>query len=103
VIQRDVAFSPAFDGGYCLVAFRKEGYDDSIFRNISWSSETVLQKSLDACRAANLSYILVDWRQDIDNIHDLEAYSRCMSPAAPATNNWLMALGLSSIKPRAGA
>ena len=85
-----VVFSPAFDGGYCLVAFRKESYCDNIFRNIPWSTEHVLKNTLEVCRAENLSYTLLDYRQDIDNLQDLLAYRRRPSSTALATNQWLL-------------
>ena len=86
----EVVFSPAFDGGYCLVAFRKESYSNNIFHDIPWSTEHVLENTLDICRAENLKYALLDYRQDIDNLHDLLSYSRKLSPTALATNQWLL-------------
>jgi len=85
----DAAFSPAYDGGYCLVALRKAGYSSSIFRDIPWSTEKVLLMTLDACRVAKLTYTLLDYRQDIDNADDLLAYSRNTLQSAPETNTWL--------------
>src|SRR6185369_5084033 len=89
----DVVFSPAFDGGYCLVAAQKDRFNASIFRNIPWSTSDVLKTTLEVCRADGLSYTLLDPRQDIDTLTDIEAY--CGQPAAHAafTNRWLVAHG----------
>jgi rSAM/selenodomain-associated transferase 1 len=89
----DVVFSPAFDGGYCLVASTRESFNDSIFRNIPWSTSRVLETTLDMCRAGGLSYALLDTRRDIDTMKDLKAYCRQPSRPATTTNRWLVSHG----------
>jgi rSAM/selenodomain-associated transferase 1 len=89
----DVAFSPAFDGGYCLVASRAGGFDRRIFEGIPWSTSSVLEKTLTACMAAGISCALLEPRQDIDTISDLASYCRAPSGSAAATNAWLVSQG----------
>lgn len=91
--EYDVVFSPAFDGGYCLVAAQKDRFNASIFHNIPWSTSDVLKTTLEVCRTDGLSYSLLDPRQDIDTLTDIEAY--CGQPAvhAASTNRWLVAHG----------
>jgi uncharacterized protein len=92
--NHDAVFSPAFDGGYCLVASKKDSINNSIFRNIPWSTSRVLDMTLDICKTDGLSYTLLDPRQDIDTMDDLVAYCRKPSESAPTTNAWLVARGL---------
>jgi rSAM/selenodomain-associated transferase 1 len=92
--SHDAAFAPAFDGGYCLVATRSAGFDRIIFNGIPWSTSTVLETTLLACRAVGVSYRLLETRQDIDTMSDLAAYCRRPCPSAVATNAWLVEQGL---------
>jgi rSAM/selenodomain-associated transferase 1 len=87
--EHDVVFSPAFDGGYCLVAARKKRFNRSIFRDIPWSSSSVMETTLLRSNAAGLSYAFLDYRQDIDTIDDIRAYCGQPSPNAVFTNNWM--------------
>lgn len=89
----DAVFSPAFDGGYCLVASKKGSFSVTFFRNIPWGTAAVLELTLDTCSAHGVSYTLLEPRQDIDTLDDLKAYCDQPSPGATATNNWLVAHG----------
>jgi rSAM/selenodomain-associated transferase 1 len=91
--RSDVVFSPALDGGYCLIASKRDSFNNSIFNNIPWSTSRVLELTLDQCKAAQISYSLLDPRQDIDTLKDLNTY--CAQPAAhaPHTNGWLISHG----------
>lgn len=90
----DAVFAPAFDGGYCLVAARRDRFTRDIFHGIPWSTACVLDMTVAACRAHGVSYRLLDPRRDIDTMDDLAAYCRTPSASAPATNAWLAARGL---------
>ena len=89
----DVVFSPALDGGYCLVASKQDSFNDSIFCNIPWSTDRVLGTTLGICKAVGISYTLLNYRQDIDTLNDIEAYCRQPSKHAMSTNNWLVLNG----------
>ena len=91
--EHDVVISPAFDGGYCLVASRRDRFNNAIFHAIPWSSSRVLDKTLETCTALGLSYTLLDTRQDIDTLDDVKAYCRQPSLHAVCTNRWLTAGG----------
>jgi uncharacterized protein len=92
--KHDTVFSPAFDGGYCLVASRKGRYNNSMFEGIPWSTSRVLDMTIAACIANGLSYHLLDVRQDIDTMDDLAAYCRKPHEFARMTNEWLFSRGL---------
>jgi len=90
----DAVFSPALDGGYCLVASKKISFNGKIFEGIPWSTSRVLEMTLATCSANGLSYNLLEPRQDIDIMADLAAYCRTPSKSAQATNAWLNSRGL---------
>ncbi|MBK5274061.1 MAG: TIGR04282 family arsenosugar biosynthesis glycosyltransferase [Desulfuromonadales bacterium] len=94
VENHDVVFSPAFDGGYCLVASRRDRFNRIIFDGIPWSTALVMGQTIEVCTARGLSYALLDPRQDIDTMDDLADYCRNPSESAPATNAWLRSRGL---------
>jgi rSAM/selenodomain-associated transferase 1 len=89
----DVVFSPAFDGGYCLVSSKKNSFKDLIFRNILWSTPLVLDMSLEQCKSVSLSYQLLAPRQDLDTLDDIIAYCRRPAREAAFTNAWLVSHG----------
>lgn len=89
----DVVFSPALDGGYCLVASKKERFNSAIFRDIPWSTSRVLETTLDRSKAHGLSSMLLEPRQDIDTLNDIESYCKQPAPHAAATNAWLFEHG----------
>lgn len=71
--QYDVAFIPAQDGGYVLVAARGHIHPE-LFRNISWSSHKVMQQTLDKCQQLDLAVALLNPLRDIDHAADLQHY-----------------------------
>jgi|ERR1039457_4267983 rSAM/selenodomain-associated transferase 1 len=87
-------FSPAFDGGYCLVASKRGRFNKKIFQGIPWSTSRVLDLTVAACTAHGLSYHLLEPRQDIDTMDDLAAYCLKPSESAHSTNAWLVSRGL---------
>ncbi|MDA8429131.1 MAG: TIGR04282 family arsenosugar biosynthesis glycosyltransferase [Geobacteraceae bacterium] len=93
IAEHEMAFSPAFDGGYGLVASNKEGFRVAIFQNIPWSTSGVLEMTLERCQAEGVSYTLLDPRQDIDTLKDIEAYCGQPSSTAVSTNGWLVSHG----------
>jgi hypothetical protein len=90
----EVVLSPALDGGYCLIASRKDCFNSSIFQKIPWSTSRVLDMTISACVIHGLSYRLLEPRLDIDTMDDLAAYCRKPSEFAPITNAWLVSRGL---------
>ena len=66
-----VVFGPARDGGYYLVAARREALGRGIFDGIPWSTGQVLEASLQACRRAGLSTALIEPGEDVDTPEDL--------------------------------
>ena len=68
--HRDVVLGPAEDGGYYLIGLRKLPVPQ-LFQDITWSTATVLEQTLERVQAARFSYGLVEKRRDIDTVDDL--------------------------------
>lgn len=91
--SHDVAIAPAADGGYCLIALRRDIYQRNIFRNIPWSTGQVLHSTLERCTECHLQVALLKQLLDIDTIHDIQTYCKNPSAHAIATNICLEAAG----------
>lgn len=65
----DIVIGPATDGGYYLLGMKKEY--SFLFQNIEWSTDVVLQQTIDLCKINQLSYFLLPELSDIDEEKDL--------------------------------
>ncbi|MFO7572715.1 MAG: TIGR04282 family arsenosugar biosynthesis glycosyltransferase [Gaiellaceae bacterium] len=74
----DVVLGPSEDGGYWLVGMREPHV--APFERIPWSTGTVLEVTLDRCRAAGLEVALVDSWRDVDTPEDLAAIAGAAIP-----------------------
>jgi len=76
---------PVLDGGYCLIGLHATTAYRQRFAGIPWSTDQVLEKTLERCARVNQRVILLPALQDIDTIEDLEAYRRKPCASARAT------------------
>jgi len=68
----DCAIGPAQDGGYYLIAFRKDSFRPEIFRGLEWGTSSVFEKTMKILRTQKcFPAILPAWR-DIDTREDLD-------------------------------
>lgn len=68
---------PSKDGGYYLLGFNKNGYLCDVFKNITWSTEKVLEDTINILKKNSFSYMLLPELQDIDTLDDLkESYNK---------------------------
>lgn len=65
----DVAIGPATDGGYYLIGMKR--MNACLFQDIQWSTDRVLQQSLNICKKNQLSWFLLPELSDIDEEKDL--------------------------------
>jgi rSAM/selenodomain-associated transferase 1 len=70
--DHDVLIGPSTDGGYYLIGMKQP--NASLFDNISWSTDAVLQETIDRVKKNNLSYALLKSLTDIDYYKDWKAY-----------------------------
>ena len=66
----DVVIGPSEDGGYYLIGMRNETFP--IFDAMPWSTDRLLDMTLDIIRQQNISYQLLPTYRDIDDLNDLE-------------------------------
>lgn len=69
--RADVVIGPAEDGGYYLLALSRPA--PQLFRNIPWSTEDVLEATLERAREAGLRAACLDTLLDVDTAADLRA------------------------------
>jgi rSAM/selenodomain-associated transferase 2/rSAM/selenodomain-associated transferase 1 len=70
----DVVLGPAADGGYYLVAIRREAHAvalNTLFVDVEWGSAQVLDQTVAICEANGLSYAFLGELPDVDRAEDL--------------------------------
>ena len=72
----DWVIGPADDGGYYLIGCRGAVFNTSVFRDVPWGSDAVLQTTLDRIQEAQNSVAVLPTRYDIDVIGDLQRFAR---------------------------
>lgn len=68
----DVAIGPAADGGYYLIALRREAVVRSLFEGIAWSTATVYDATLARAARAQLSVAELPIGHDVDDAAGLD-------------------------------
>jgi len=75
--DHELVILPAFDGGYALIACIRA--DPELFRNISWSSDQVLEQTLAHAERLDYRVSLLETVRDIDTLQDLEQYPELLA------------------------
>lgn len=70
--NHDIVLGPSADGGYYLVAFNKTTFYKEIFENISWSTDKVLEQTIQKLQGKRV--YLLDELNDIDILDDLKEF-----------------------------
>ncbi len=70
--QQDFVIGPASDGGYYLLALKE--YAPWLFEDVQWSTETVLETTLDKIEVREKTVHQLEVKQDIDTIEDLSSF-----------------------------
>ena len=73
--QNDFILGPSNDGGYWLIGLSSKIISKHVhlpFIKIRWSTENVLQNTIDNFASTNFKYKLLDKKIDIDTIIDIE-------------------------------
>lgn len=76
----DVVLGPADDGGYYLIGLKRP--EPGLFRKIVWSSETVLESTLDRIHEAGLSHVLLERKGDVDDLASWRRLESLLGAAA---------------------
>jgi len=67
--QNDIILGPAEDGGYYLLGLKK--HIPQIFEKIDWSTDCVLNQTIEKLNKHKLKYHLLKTLRDIDDVYDL--------------------------------
>jgi len=62
--EADVVVGPAKDGGYYLIGMSQP--HDSLFEDISWSTNKVMQETMEKIKTENLTYRILSQLEDLD-------------------------------------
>ncbi len=93
-----VAIGPASDGGYYLIALRREALAERLFADVPWSTGEVLARQLDRCAELGLAVTLLPEESDVDTPADLERLTASLraggGPRCPRTAALLEAWGM---------
>ena len=92
LIGHDAALAPAVDGGYGLIALKRQHYRPELFTDIPWSTDRVLATTLQRFAACRLSVALLPVLRDIDTLADLLVYWHHPCPTSLATNQAIVQL-----------
>ncbi len=83
--NNDLVLGPTPDGGYYLIGLKDKIIPD-LFRDIPWSSSTVLEKTLAQAKKHSLKTDLLPEYLDIDRPKDLESLEPTFSIIIPTKN-----------------
>jgi uncharacterized protein len=71
--EGDVALGPSLDGGYYLIAVRREALSPRLFADIDWSTERVYRQTRERCEELGLSVVELPVGRDVDRGEDVVA------------------------------
>lgn len=80
--SHDIVLGPARDGGYWCVGLRKRVPE--LFRDVPWSTDQVLERTLEHARDARVDAGLVDTLDDLDTPADLARLVGALAAGRPA-------------------
>jgi len=71
---REAVLGPAADGGYYLIALRREALHPRLFEGIAWSAPSVLATTLSRLGELGLDATLLPEAHDLDTVADLARF-----------------------------
>lgn len=71
--DNNVVLGPSEDGGYYLIGMN--GFYPELLREIEWSTEKVLEQTIEKCKKYEKTFALLPTLNDIDNEEDLRRSS----------------------------
>ncbi|HYN20444.1 MAG TPA: TIGR04282 family arsenosugar biosynthesis glycosyltransferase [Thermoanaerobaculia bacterium] len=79
----DAALIPAEDGGYCAIALSARAAPRAVFRDIPWSSDSVLAVTRTRLAEAGLTVVTLEAAYDVDRPEDIERLRGDIARASP--------------------
>lgn len=77
LLENDLVLLPALDGGYALIGCKVASAE--LFTGLAWSSDRVLQQTLERAETLGLRSCLLEPVRDIDTLRDLEHYPQLLN------------------------
>lgn len=74
----EAVLGPARDGGYYLIALRREAVHRRLFDGLAWSTPSVLAETLSRCRELGLAVALLPEADDLDTVDDLARFRNAL-------------------------
>ncbi len=99
----EVVLGPARDGGYYLIALKRQAVLPGLFAGISWSTSTVLAETRARCVQHGLRLEFLPFGDDVDVPADLERLAERLAPQrdfCPRTRALLAAWGRLEPRPQ---
>ncbi len=75
--SHELVLAPAIDGGYALIGCSQVHPD--LFRGVAWSTERVLEQTLERARELGYRVCLLETLRDIDTLRDIENYPELLA------------------------
>jgi rSAM/selenodomain-associated transferase 2/rSAM/selenodomain-associated transferase 1 len=69
-----VVIAPAADGGYYLIGFRQLQFCESIFQNVTWSTDRVFQQTMDIFKQGKVRVKVLQKWWDVDDLDEVENF-----------------------------
>lgn len=82
----DVVFGPAKDGGYYLLGLKK--LYNGLFQDIPWSTESVLELSIQYLKQNKISFQTTSSLSDIDTAEDWDKYQKSFQGFGRTVDNY---------------
>lgn len=79
---------PARDGGYCAIGLRAGTPIETVFRDVPWSTPSVLECTLDRLREAGLRFCALAPAYDVDRPEDLAVLRRDIAARRPEEEDY---------------
>jgi hypothetical protein len=87
--KKDAVIGPSQDGGYVLIGFNRQGFSQSVFKGVVWSTATVCEKTLELMDLNRISCHKLPLWYDVDTGEDFNALiQRLESGQATAPHTW---------------
>lgn len=93
----DLVLGPATDGGYYLIGLRK--FVPDFFVNIAWSTDAVLQQTVEIANRLGCSVAFLDALTDVDRPEDLAAWQAVQTSESPFPESQINSPQISIIIP----
>lgn len=90
--KKDVVIGPSHDGGYYLIGFNRNSFEDSLFREVEWSTPSVLDTTVEKISVTGKTSGMIEKLNDIDTFDDIKHIiknNKSIETVCPSTTRYL--------------